>query len=68
VLLKSSKTTGSGGDFAVDTVKQEFGCLEFFFSTPYTSDKARRTFYICPSPKKELTEEIITPLKFKKGR
>ncbi len=58
---------GIGGDFKVDTVTEEFCCLECWFSTPQTSGKAWRTFYICPSQKRELAEEIITPLEFKKA-
>jgi hypothetical protein len=52
----------------VDTVKEEFGCLECF--SPLTTHLARpkRAFYLCLRQKREFAEEILTPLEFKKGR
>jgi hypothetical protein len=42
--------------------------LEFFSPLPTHLARPERTVYLCPSQKRELTEEIITPLKFKKGQ
>jgi hypothetical protein len=39
----------------VDTVKEEFGCLECFFTFSHTPGKAERTFfYLFPIRKREL--------------
>jgi hypothetical protein len=43
---------GPGRDFAVDTIKEEFGCLECFFSLPHTSGKAWKNFLPPSKPKK----------------
>jgi hypothetical protein len=50
----------------VDTVKEEFGCLEYFSSLPTHLPRLEWTFSLCPSREKELAEEIITPLELKK--
>jgi hypothetical protein len=36
--------SGPGGDFAVDTVKEEFGCLESFFSSTIHLARPDRAF------------------------
>jgi hypothetical protein len=35
----------------VDTVKEEFGCLECFFSPPHTSGKGLKDFLLLSKPK-----------------
>jgi hypothetical protein len=52
----------------VDTVKEEFGCLECFSSLLTHMSRSEKTFYLWPSQKRELAKEIINPLEFKKGR
>jgi hypothetical protein len=43
-------------------VKEEFSCVEGFFSPlPTHLARPKRTFYLCPSKKWELAGEIITP-------
>jgi hypothetical protein len=39
-----------------------------FSPLPTHLARPEKTFYLCPSQKRELAEEIITPLEFKKGR
>jgi hypothetical protein len=56
-------------DRTVDTIKEEFSCLErFFHPSPNISARPEATFYLCPSRKMELACKIMTPEKFKKGR
>jgi hypothetical protein len=41
---------------------------EFFSPLPAHLVRPERNFYLCPSQDRELAEEIITTLEFKKGQ
>jgi hypothetical protein len=43
-------------DLAMDTVKEDFGCLGCFYILSTHLERPERTYYLCPSKKRELAE------------
>jgi hypothetical protein len=51
----------------VEAEKEELGCLKFFSHLSTHLGRPKKTFFLCPSKKRELPGITMTPEGFQKG-